>query len=279
MTAPGSAARTPVHPAPAAAPYPRRAGPPATGRPIPPVVLDAARPLWLGRPPGTPLTLAVVSLTWLRALSTPDRRALAGRHLTQDEAAFGAALPVPKRRAEWLAGRLALKSAVRAHQRYRLGCAATPGSRLPVRTLADGLRAGKPYVAAPVEVALTHAGDFAVAVCGPRPVGVDLERHRTVTPYLARLLTVPDGPGTERLRRMPLTLRWAAKEAVLKHYGFGLRIGGGAREVELTGWALDGRFTWRPSAALADHLPYDGGRTVCLAQDIDNYSFAMVWQT
>lgn len=247
---------------------------------------DPARPLRIGHGPGTS-TFALVSTAWLRELPESRRADFAARYFADSEARFAATLPVAKRRLEWLAGRFALKCAVRAHQRGRLGLRPDPARTVRIRTVAEGLCAGKPYVDGPFEVGLTHAGDFALAVCAPRAIGVDLEPRRSVTPYLERLLLLDDaaddlaggtGPGRAGLRRMPLTLRWACKEAVLKHFGFGLRIGGGVREVELTGWHPDGRFTWRPGPALERHLPTDGaGRTRCLAREIDGYSLAMVW--
>ncbi|MGW0705617.1 4'-phosphopantetheinyl transferase family protein [Streptomyces sp. NPDC002643] len=244
---------------------------------------DPARPLRIGHGPGTS-TFALVSIAWLRELPESGRADFAARHFADSETRFAATLPVAKRRLEWLAGRFALKCAVRAHQRGRLGLRPDPARTVRIRTVGEGLRAGKPYVDGPFEVGLTHAGDFALAVCAPRPIGVDLEPRRSVTPYLERLLLLDDmaddtGPGRARLRRMPLMLRWACKEAVLKHFGFGLRIGGGVREVELTGWYGDGRFTWRPGPALERHLPADGAeRTRCLAREIDGYSLAIVWQ-
>lgn len=77
-------------------------------------------------------------------------------------------------------------------------------------------------------------------------------------PTLARLLDEecdPRAPSADarRLAAMPATLRWTCKEAVLKYYGFGLRIDAG--EVALTGWLPDGRFTWRPGGGLLRHAP------------------------
>ncbi|MCF6526492.1 4-phosphopantetheinyl transferase family protein [Streptomyces sp. JJ36] len=282
------------------------------------MALDRARPLHLalGR---NGLAFAVVSLAWLRTLPADARAALAARHLARDEADFAAALPVAKRHIEWLAGRLALKAAVRAHQRHHGARAPDPAPAIRIRRIADGPRAGKPYIDGPAGIGLSHAGDFALAACGPGALGVDLEPHRTLTPYLARLLSLDEhpgdagapgapgpggatgrraagatgvpadvgaredaaapGPARARLHRMPLTLRWACKEAVLKYYGFGLRIGTGVREVELTGWHPDGRFTWRPGPELRRLLPAEGdGPRHCVAQEIDDYSLAMVWQ-
>ncbi|GAA4293537.1 4'-phosphopantetheinyl transferase superfamily protein [Streptomyces violaceoruber] len=211
------------------------------------VVLDASRPLWIThlRPDPRRLTLAVVSIARLRERGPRGLAALRARYLTAAETEQAATLRAPRRRLEWLAGRLALKHAVSAHGRRHWGLAREPRT-VEVRAVSGGLQGGRPVVDAPVEVGLTHSGDFAVAVCGPHAVGVDLEHDRPMPPTLARLLDEecdPRAPSADarRLAAMPATLRWTCKEAVLKYYGFGLRIDAG--EVALTGWLPDGRFT------------------------------------
>lgn len=240
-----------------------------------------ARPLAVSHLPGGP-TLAVVSLAWLAGRGETGQAALAGRHLSPEEQEHRARLPIRNRRAEWLAGRLAVKFAVRAYQRRHGRPAATPARDLLVRRIGGGPRAGKPYLDLPVEVGLSHAGDFAVAACGPRPLGIDLEPAREMTPYLASLLAVPAGPHGEdhrRLHTMPDALRWACREAVLKFYGVGLRLGG-PRQVELTGWQPDGRFTWRPAPELHQYCTSaaEPAPRTCLATQTDGYSMAMVWR-
>ncbi|MGK5547060.1 4'-phosphopantetheinyl transferase family protein, partial [Streptomyces sp. URMC 127] len=248
------------------------------------LALDPARPLHLARLDGR-LTAAVVSIAWLRARGDAVRAALEARHLTDDEAAHAAGLRLPARRYEWLAGRLAVKHGVLAHGRRHAGraCGATRTRDIRVGAVAHGLRAGKPVVNAPVDVGLTHSGDFAVAVCGPRPVGVDLERERRMPPLLTELLTDDDraaaahaDPDRRRLATMPLPLRWACKEAVLKHYGFGLRVD--PREVALRTWHHDHGFTWRPGPGLLRHTASAGdGPLHGWARRIDGYFLALVW--
>ncbi|MFF7728701.1 4'-phosphopantetheinyl transferase family protein [Streptomyces sp. NPDC008001] len=245
------------------------------------LTLDPARPLHLARPTGE-LTAAVVSIAWLRAQGDAVRAGLEARHLTDDEAAHAAGLRLPKRRCEWLAGRLAVKHGVLAHGR-RHGDRSGRTRDIRVGAVAHGLRAGKPVVNAPVDVGLSHSGDFAVAVCGPRPVGVDLEHERRMPPLLTELLTADDhsaaadpDPDRRRLAAMPLPLRWACKEAVLKHFGFGLRID--PREVALHAWRHDHTFTWRPGPGLLRHAPSAGdGRRHGWARRIDGYFLALVW--
>ncbi|GHC74802.1 4'-phosphopantetheinyl transferase family protein [Streptomyces flavofungini] len=238
------------------------------------VTLDPARPLRVTHARG-PLTLAVVSIAWVRARDDAGRAALGARHLCAEERARAAELPVPRRRVEWMAGRLAVKHGVSAYLRRYDGLSVRTRD-VRVGAVARGIRAGKPTVNAPVEVGLTHSGDLAVAACGPRPVGIDLERTRQVPPPLAALLTPEPGPGCPVLDTMPLSLRWACKEAVLKHLGFGLRVD--TREVDLTAWHPDGRFSWRPGPGLRRHAPTaTAARLDSWAREIDDYSLALVW--
>ncbi|MEE1941354.1 hypothetical protein V1L54_18400 [Streptomyces sp. TRM 70361] len=275
VSAPLPAPRPPVPPVPYRATAPRA---PAAGIGES-LVLDPSRPLYVSHVRG-PLTVAVVSIAWLRERSEADRVALRARYLWDEEAARLATLHLPKRRSEWLAGRLAVKHSVCAYLR-RHGGAATAPHEVRVRPVADGIRAGRPTVNAPVDVGLSHSGDLAVAVCGPRAVGIDLESDRPVPPLLAELLAVDRAgarnPGRRRLAAMPLPLRWACREAVLKHFGFGLRIG--AQEVELRGWKDDGRFSWRAGPELRRHVPVaDGRRFDSWAGRFGDYFLALVWQ-
>ncbi|GHD88853.1 4'-phosphopantetheinyl transferase family protein [Streptomyces naganishii] len=246
------------------------------------VLFDPSRPLYVTHlaPPAERLTLAVVSIRRLRALTPAQLDGMTGRHFTASEDAYARSLPAPRRRYDWLAGRLALKHAVAAHQRRYRGIALEP-PEVGVRTVTRGIQAGKPVVDAPLEVGLSHAGDFAVAVCGPHAIGVDLEYDRRIPPLLAQLLAADHDPAAvspdaRRLRAMPLALRWACKEAVLKHYGFGLRVD--AREVALTGWRPDGGFTWRPGGGLLRHAPAADTRPPAgWARRLQGHFLALVW--
>lgn len=255
------------------------------------VTLDPTRPLHISHARG-PLTIAVVSIGWLREQSDAARSAIEARHLCDEEAAQAAVLNLHKRRLEWLAGRLAIKHSVCAYQQRHIG-ASVRTSDVRIRTIPEGIRAGKPTVNAPVEVGLSHSADLAVAACGPRAIGIDLERSREVPPLLAEILAFEsDGtggtggsdeygaagdPGRQRLGAMPLSLRWACKEAVLKHFGFGLRVD--TREVELTSWKSDGRFSWSAGPGLRRHAPAaDGHRFDSWAREVGGYSMALVWQ-
>ncbi|GAA2461919.1 4'-phosphopantetheinyl transferase superfamily protein [Streptomyces mauvecolor] len=224
-------------------------------------------------------TLTVVSIAWLHRRGPAMRAALESQHLSAPEAAHAGKLILPKRRLDWFAGRLAVKSAVAAHfWRHSDTRVRTRDVHVEVET--KGLRAGKPHVDLPLGVGLAHSGDFAVAACGPNTIGVDLERNRPMGPHFADLLAVPPAvePGARRrLEDMPLPLRWACKEAVLKAFGFGLRFD--PREVRLTTWCPDGGFTWRLGPEIAAYAPPgDSGSYRSLVREIDGYAFALVWR-
>lgn len=230
----------------------------------------ALRPGWplrLWRYP--PLTLAVVSVAWLRELGERDRSEIAHRHLDSGEAAQAACLRPTRRRHEWLAGRLAIKHCAVAHQLGH-GGQRIPARQVRVGMVAAGLRQGRPLISVPADVSMSHSADFATAVCGPLPVGIDLERTRELAPTLA------DALRADEVGEMPLTLRWSCKEAVLKCLGVGLRID--PREVMLTSWDPGGWVGWDAGPRLRAALPRTDPQ--CLrtwAREIDGYCVALSW--
>lgn len=76
---------------------------------------------------------------------------------------------------------------------------------------------GRPYVPGGPAVSLSHSGALAACAAAPTPVGVDVERERTVSPrLLARARRAGfDGPPGEFL------LWWTAREANCKRLGRG----------------------------------------------------------
>jgi 4'-phosphopantetheinyl transferase len=107
-------------------------------------------------------------------------------------------------------------------------------------------------------------------VCGYGPVGVDLEEERDLAPPLAAALRADEPAG------MPLTVRWTCKEAVLKCLGVGLRFD--SRQVALTGWDRDGRFSWRAGPRLRGSIPgADPRRFGTWAGVVSGYGLALVW--
>jgi acyl transferase domain-containing protein/phosphopantetheinyl transferase len=158
------------------------------------------------------------------------RRVLAHTVLSRAERAVWRALPPnPKRRTDWLIGRLAVKEVVRQWLARTYGVLLLPAD---IEIAADA--AGKPYVIdegleafAPLpEVSLAHAEGTAVAIAAPAEiaVGIDLEPlGRVISDDLLRGAFSADeqqllagGDGEALLRA------WCAKEAAAKCLGEGL---------------------------------------------------------
>lgn len=126
---------------------------------------------------------------------------------------------VLKRKAEWLGGRLAAKQAFRKYQGRYEG-----NDQLNVINIFnDSNRA--PYIDGytGLNLSISHAGDYAVAVLGRFPIGVDIERV-TVRPQMFSnyflcheeqqvIQKVADQP--EKIADL-LTYFWTRKEAVSK---------------------------------------------------------------
>ncbi len=139
--------------------------------------------------------------------------------LSGAEWAFYQTLKLPKRKAEWLGGRLALK---------RLLCAHTGGTLTDFTVLAPG-GVGKPTITAgeknlQIPFSLTHSNGFAVATIAPghKYIGIDLE---VVVPRIAAWKNDFFDPA-EMTREDDafLTLLWTQKEALVKLLGAGLTI-------------------------------------------------------
>lgn len=82
---------------------------------------------------------------------------------------------------------------------------------------------GKPFlINAPVHFNLSHSGDFVLCAVDDRPVGVDIEAIRPISPRLIDRVCNDEerafvqGDGGRFLRI------WTAKEAIVKHSGVGL---------------------------------------------------------
>ena len=148
--------------------------------------------------------------------------------LSGAECAFYKTLKLPKRRAEWLGARLALK---------RLLAAYTGRALTDFTLLAPG-GVGKPSVCVgenslQIPFSLTHSNGFAVAALAPhaQAIGIDLE---LIAPRLAAWKA--DFFHPSELAREDdafLTLLWTQKEALVKLLGSGLTIN--SRDVRVVG--------------------------------------------
>jgi 4'-phosphopantetheinyl transferase len=153
--------------------------------------------------------------------------------LTAGERARLASLRIPKRRAEWRAGRFAARQAVS----LALG---TPATTVSVRAARDG--APEAYVdghLAAASVSISHSNGRALClVARPRqPMGCDLERVEPRADVFARDWFLPSELDlVERFapaaRDLVVTIVWSAKESALKAVRSGLRRD--TRSVEVT---------------------------------------------
>ena len=148
--------------------------------------------------------------------------------LCQAERAFYNGLKVPKRKAEWLGGRLALK---------RLLAAYTGGNLTDFTVLARG-GVGKPTITVggktlQISFSLSHSNGYAVAAIAPghKYIGIDLEK---IAPRISAWKNDFFDPA--ELTRMDdefLTTLWTQKEAVVKLLEAGLTVN--TQEVRLVG--------------------------------------------
>ena len=207
--------------------------------------LERGCPLEIRRTPR--FSAAQVSLAELRALEEEAIEAIAEEQLSARERETFRALQIPKRRFEWLGGRLAAKWAVIA-ERTREGSAPGNPAEIEIQTEPDGPSQGRPWVPDGPEISITHSWDFAIALASPRPIGVDIERMRPVAPTIEEF-AIAEG---EDITSVPLLVRWAAKEALLKLVGTGLRSS--MREVIIHRWNRDGSLVWSVCGEIAEAL-------------------------
>ena len=154
---------------------------------------------------------------------------------------------MPRRRADWLIGRIAAKAAVVAALRERgarawplraVEIASEPTGRPYAVVARDGVAIGRfaPGTPLPMAISISHAEGHALGAAawsgggGRRhTIGIDLGLVEPRSPaFLATFLTdeerrfVLDGPRSARDLRANLV--WCAKEAVLKALGVGLSV-------------------------------------------------------
>ncbi|MFZ5775115.1 MAG: 4'-phosphopantetheinyl transferase family protein [Thermodesulfobacteriota bacterium] len=133
--------------------------------------------------------------------------------LTDRERRRLAALTLPKRRREWLGGRLAAKGAAS----WLRG---QPEAWPAIEIGADGN--GRPVVAGCSSLSISHSGPLAAALAAEVPCGLDLQEPRTALLGVRSRFAAPEEETllTALLPAMPelsrLALLWAAKEAARK---------------------------------------------------------------
>ena len=152
---------------------------------------------------------------------------LVRRYLTESERSTYDAL-APRRRRQWLNGRIAAKDAVRAWLRRTRGV----DGLYPQQICIDNETSGAPRiraqftaaVPATLQLSLTHKDRMAAAIVGERPVGIDIERVEARAPGFAA--TVFDAAELACLGgedpRLGWARGWVAKEVAAKAAGTGL---------------------------------------------------------
>src|SRR5512142_1411160 len=170
--------------------------------------------------------------------------------LVGEERALYARLRSPRRRAQFLAGRIAARRALAA----ALGGAPAPAPEI------GRSASGAPTVKAhpDLRVSISHSHDLAVAVAAPFAVGVDLERDEPRPEALARhFLTAAEraevgaAPAPERQARV--TELWTRKEAAAKVGGWGGALPFGALDCTAEAVTISGRRIAVRSARVAGY--------------------------
>lgn len=158
-------------------------------------------------------------------LSSSVLQSAKARELNDLEQAALAAFKLPKRRAQWLTGRLCAKQAVIGYCQEHLPLLPLPAAnRIHIRNSPSG----RPYLDCgradlnSLDISISHSSDYAIALVASGPCGVDIQKDSgslqrvrdhfcldSETDLLQRCL-----PDLDHGRR--LTLLWTAKEAVKK---------------------------------------------------------------
>jgi len=155
--------------------------------------------------------------------------------LAESELKEVASVP-PAAQRDWLAGHLALKLSALGGRR--------PPDRLGAFLPVSHLRSGEPYLAARPELhcSIAHSAGGGLAAVGPMRVGVDLERADLDSSYAMEAFATRSELAALQLLRLPPSalgaVAWAAKEAVLKATGQGLRTSPRCVELRVRGRSL-----------------------------------------
>lgn len=207
----------------------------------------------------------ILQVDEVAAAATDDSRGFLARSLSEKEIEEFRGKVAPKRAAEWLAGRIALKKSIRrllaagGNEPLDEACIEITydDNGKPVPKLPDALRHAVGHVS------VSHSNGLAVAAAaatdGLDGLGVDLEKVESrgeawVQDYFTEDEIRAAGTGAERWDE--LTRMWCLKEAALKALGTGLRFD--LTEIDASAIDHAGRCSLRFRGAAADHR-----QTVC----------------
>ncbi|MDW7772987.1 MAG: 4'-phosphopantetheinyl transferase superfamily protein [Desulfobulbaceae bacterium] len=166
--------------------------------------------------------IALVDLAWLGKNLHAGQQEKIVNLLAPAEKKIFAAFSFPKRRIEWLGGRIAAKAAA---------LLLLEGKLLPENFSALTILPGKKGApefswtfssALPPAVSISHSGGFAAAMAAAAPCGIDIQKvsektQRVVSRFAAAgeiQLLAGELPALNEIQR--LSLLWAAKEALKK---------------------------------------------------------------
>jgi len=160
------------------------------------------------------------------------------RYLTEVEREVYEKL-APRRRRDWLSGRVAVKDAVRVWLREQGKASIYPQEMIVVND-----DRGKPQVRANItdaipdnlQISITHKDHLAAAIVDVEPVGIDIERIETRAAGFVALAFDPQEQDillqTSESHDIAYTRGWVAKEVVAKMKGTGLGGHLGAYRIE-----------------------------------------------
>lgn len=214
-----------------------------------------------------------VVVAWRTLAETADEP------LAPAEAALLSPSALPRRRAEFTAGRAAARAAVA--QWTGLG----PSAIVILRE--SGALDGRPYAVGvdgerlPVELSITHADGIALAAASDVPLGIDVVAYERFPDAFVDEAFAPGeldawrgGAGGDDVATV--CTAFAAKEAALKWLGCGMRVPLRSVVVTPAGAAsAAGPFTRLPVRVRADGLP-DGVLSACFAEH-DRRVWMLLW--
>ncbi|MBF0502702.1 MAG: SDR family NAD(P)-dependent oxidoreductase, partial [Candidatus Riflebacteria bacterium] len=238
--------------------------------------------------PGSIAGTPVMGVTIEDAARFSESKAALDLLLSSAEHEIFAALHMPKRRQEWLAGRIAGKLLIRELLLERVGTdvpltafsiVGGAGKR-PQIEAGQGLASALQASISQMHVSIAHGGGIAMVAIGEMPIGIDVEERRAIDEETASEFMRPEelvegrpgkNAGVAPGDRVAL---WTAKEAVSKTVGMGFGIADFKR-IALSGFCWNEPYEARlytPEGSVSDYFEVisfkDGCRVAALARTL-----------